>query len=145
MSDQDAVTRKLAGFTPAADGIDRDEWLFRAGRASVRSVRGWKWACGTLAMTQAATLGLWATRPMTYDAVPLVVVRPAPSPHPLTPESVPEPAPESTPQTPDPSSYLALAREFNSTGALPPPRTASIDEQPAPSEMTAGSRPTMLD
>ncbi len=47
---------KLARFTPAPAGPDRDAVLFAAGRASVR--RSWRWpaVAGLLAVSQAVTL-----------------------------------------------------------------------------------------
>src|SRR5262249_58967092 len=52
----DPVTDRLARFTPAAAGLDRDALLFEAGRRSARSSRLWPLAAGLLAVSQVATL-----------------------------------------------------------------------------------------
>ncbi len=54
---------KLARFTPAPAGIDRDELLFRAGKASARVGRGWKAAVLVLLVTQCFTLTAWLGAP----------------------------------------------------------------------------------
>ena len=146
MSDQDPVIRKLAGFTPAADGIDRDEWLFRAGRASVRPPRGWKCACGVLFATQATTLGLWFARPAEVVTVP-VAVAPVQSPAPPAPEEPPPPTPlpDASPEAPDRWSYIALVRGFDATGDMPFPSASQEDRHRPPAAITAGSRPTLTD
>ena len=56
MNADDPLVAKLARFTPANGGLDRDELLFRAGRASVRPNRVWKVVAGILAATLAALL-----------------------------------------------------------------------------------------
>lgn len=130
MNDDDAIG-KLARFTLAPGGLDRDEMLFRAGRASAKPNRGWKAAVGVLAGTQAATLAFWlstVSHPPASTSVPAVA---APT----------ESAPPSAPMSPaiDPSSYLALSHRWD--GEVPI-RSAAIQTSPHRSEpvLTAGWR-----
>lgn len=58
----DPMTDKLRRLTPDAGRLDRDELLFRAGRASVPRGRFWMLLSLTLAASQAVTLW-WFTRP----------------------------------------------------------------------------------
>jgi hypothetical protein len=53
------VLDKLARFTPASVGFDRDALIFAAGRASATKARGWKLMTLILAGAQAATLAVW--------------------------------------------------------------------------------------
>jgi hypothetical protein len=76
MSD-DPLTRRLSQFTPDAGGLDRDELLFAAGRASARPNRRWIALAGTLAACQLMMLGLYFW----------------PNPVALVPGPMPEPAP----------------------------------------------------
>lgn len=118
---------KLGRFTPAAAGIDRDEWLFQAGRASVRPPRVWKWTAGLLAATQAATLAVWLAAPASPQPSP-----PAYAPPIAAQTAPPAPAP---PETPDPASYGLLARTLDLDA--PPPTFASPRHV---GTLTAGSR-----
>lgn len=131
----DPLLARLARLTPTA--VDRDELLFRAGRASVRTPRRWQWACGVLALTQAVGLGLWATRPPER-----VVVFVAPAPPAVAPEPVAEPGPS---PEPDPTSYLALTRVVLADGHLPAAHGGAADPHRPAARLTAGSRPTVLD
>jgi hypothetical protein len=60
MSD-DAFTKQLSRFTPDAGGLDRDQMLFAAGRASARPNRRWRALAGAMAASQLMTFGvlLW--------------------------------------------------------------------------------------
>jgi hypothetical protein len=60
----DSVIDKLTRFTPT-ERLDRDELLFRAGRASAPGRRCWVLIAGLLASSQLTTLVLWyaASRP----------------------------------------------------------------------------------
>ncbi len=59
---QDPIDR-LSGFSPSAEGLDRDELLFEAGRASVPPA-GRAWALvALLALTQVMTLLLFPAPP----------------------------------------------------------------------------------
>lgn len=146
MADQDPVTRMLAGFTPASDRIDRDDWLFRAGRASVRPARGWKWACGALLTFQISTIGWYAVRPPEAVTVPVIVYIPQPAELPTLGDA---PARDavlgSPPEAPDRWSYIALARGYDATGSLPPASTSRTDFPRGTATVTAGSRPTWID
>jgi hypothetical protein len=53
----DPVLGKLTRFTPIAPSLDPADVLFRAGRASARTPRGWKMAVSGLALVIAALLG----------------------------------------------------------------------------------------
>jgi hypothetical protein len=69
----DPVTDRLARFTPAADGLDRDAVLFEAGRRSARGSRLWPLAAALLAVSQVATvIVLWPREPATPTAIPAV-------------------------------------------------------------------------
>ena len=105
----DPVYDRLGRFTPDGSGIDRDEWLFQAGRASVKVARSWKWAAGVLAATQAATLAVWLAAPP--PPAPGVYERPV--------AAQPDPQATTTPDTPDPASYGLLARTIDLDS--PPP------------------------
>lgn len=72
MSESVDPIARLAKFTPAAGGLDRDAVVFAAGRASVRHGRVWPALAGALALSQVVTL-LW--------------LWPARSPEPLIPQS----------------------------------------------------------
>ena len=96
---------KLGRFTPSAAGIDRDAWLFRAGRASAPSPKWWRRSVGLLAVTQAVTLAAWLSRPAVG---PVAGAPPAAAPA-TEPAEYEEPPPAPSGPLP-PSSYLALAR-----------------------------------
>ena len=128
---------KLARFTPGATGIDRDEWLFRAGRASAPSPRWWKRAVGLLVATQALTLTVWLGRP---TPAPVAVI-PPPSTVPA-PTTTDEPPP--IPSDPLPaSSYLILSRT-DLTRSLPPDPGPASSTTVRPS-LTAGWRGGPID
>jgi hypothetical protein len=104
----DPVARALARFSPAA-GLDRDEALFCAGRASARTGRLWKGVVALLLATNAATLTAWLLAPPRQ----FVVIEYRPEPNPAEPD-VP-PATEFGP----PSPYWTISARR--TGELPPP------------------------
>src|SRR5262245_39161074 len=64
----DPVIDKLARFTPA-DRLDRDDLLFRAGRASAPGRRTWMVLAGILVVSQIVTLSVWFTQPGTVEVV----------------------------------------------------------------------------
>jgi len=83
----DPVYDKLARFSPDPGGLDPAEVLFRAGRASARTPRGWKVAVAGLLLSNAVGFGWLALRPVPESAqtpVPLVlpaqVAEPPPAP-----------------------------------------------------------------
>lgn len=126
------VIGKLARLTPDVAGIDRDEWLFRAGRASAKAPRTWKWAAGVLAVTQAATLTAWLAAPRP-PAARTAEGTPAGEPVQDPPADEPYPA--------DPDSYVVLARTFD-PNAPPRPPAAAVPSRGTP--LTAGTR-SLLD
>ncbi|MDB5307322.1 MAG: hypothetical protein JWO38_1524 [Gemmataceae bacterium] len=94
----DPTLDKLVRFTPDA-AVDPAEILFRAGRASVRTPRGWRLAVVGLLLANAATAGVLIVRGQTPApppaeplAVPVVVpvVIPAPAPELPVPPTGPE-------------------------------------------------------
>lgn len=116
----DPTLDKLTRFTPAAGSLDRDELLFRAGRASARPNRGWKAATAGLAASQAVMLAVWVAGPPQRSAPATEPVRAA------TRESKPVPVPQPPAPPPvspgaEPSSYLVLSRDW---GGEPPTRPA---------------------
>lgn len=108
----DPVARALARFTPAA-GLDRDEMLFRVGRASARAGRLWKGAAALLLATNAATLAVWLSSPPRQ----VVVIDPPPTP---TPVELGEPPPTEVEQSAP--SWTVSARRI---GELPPQPTGT--------------------
>jgi hypothetical protein len=73
------VERALAGLTPAAAGMSREEMLFEAGRASAAGTRRrgspWMWQVGCLALACVAAWGV--LRPARVVENTVVVERPA--------------------------------------------------------------------
>jgi hypothetical protein len=131
----DPVFGQLARFTPAPPALDRDDLLFRSGRASARAGR-WKAAVAVLALTQAASLGLWLTVPHPSSAPP-----PGPA---AAPElSPPDSAAPSEPLGPE--SYGVLTRRWGA-GDLPavPPAPAAAPDGPELSA-AAGRRGEMAE
>src|SRR5581483_231977 len=121
----DPVARTLARFTPTAAGIDRDELLFAAGRASAPGPRWWKRATAALLVTQATTLTAW--------------LRPAPDRPPapaLAAPAAPEPPPAPAPLPPN--SYGAFVRAVGADG-LPPSAPAPGDPPADGPPLTAAS------
>jgi hypothetical protein len=57
MSD-DPLIRQLSKFTPNGGGLDRDDLLFAAGKASAKPSRRWQALASMLAMSQTLTLVL---------------------------------------------------------------------------------------
>lgn len=106
----DPLTDVLARFTPLAR-LDRDEMLFRAGRASARSGRLWRGAAALLLATNAVTLAVWLSTPPRQVVV--IETQPTPIPN-VTTDPYP---PEVEPLTP---SWVVTARR---TGELPPRST----------------------
>lgn len=71
----DPHAEQLSRFTPDASALNRDELMFAAGRASVRTGRFWKYLAGLLAVTQAVSLMLLLTeKPSSMPSVPSVPV-----------------------------------------------------------------------
>jgi hypothetical protein len=120
----DPVARTLARFTPVA-GLDRDEVLFRAGRASAPKGRWWKRATALLLVTQAATLAA-LMRPGTERVVP----------PPTLGSQAPEPPPDDPGPIP-PGSYGALTRPVARNGL--PPSVPAPDTSPGGSPLSIAS------
>lgn len=126
------VIGKLAGFTPDAGRLNRDELLFQAGRSSAKPGRGWKRAVKVLVVTQLATVAFWALQP---EPRPIYVsLPPGPPALPVADYSPSEPPPL------DPNSYFALSRGWDDarpTDPIPPPFAGTaIPRRP----LTAGWR-----
>jgi hypothetical protein len=115
----DPTLDKLARFSPAPSGFDRDELLFQAGRASVRPGRGWQVALALLVLTQTLTLGMWLLRPS----------QPAPPQPEVVADQAAPPPPVTVPAL-EPSSYGALVRWDGDT--LPPVADTSPAEPNSP-------------
>lgn len=127
------VIRKLAGFTPAPSAFDRDDLLFRAGRASAPSPRWWGRATATLLVTQAITLGLWLSGPSRRPAG----ATPAAEPIPAYDPGVPEP--------PAPSSYLVLSRNWDMDRQPDVPDGGAEPRRSSEDPLTAGDRRLVFD
>lgn len=126
----DPVLGKLARFRPSG-GLDRDELLFQAGRASAGSPRIWKWGCAALASAQVVTLGLLLNRTDPPSA-PLM--------EPPLPAIVPIEPPASPPTA---YSDLARGRIEGTLGPNPlPPNSTATD---APLTISAGRRGQLVD
>ena len=124
----DPVFDRLARFSPDSTGLDPADVLFRAGRASARTPRGWKVAVVGLVISHVVTVLVLVrsnhpTAP-TPEVAPTPVVVPLPAPR---PESLPEPAPGPT-SPPSPWSYGAMLG------------VTDLDQLPTPSP-TAGLTP----
>lgn len=130
-----ALQAALSRLTPAPDGINVAQLLFRAGQVSV-SRRNWAWPCATAASTLlAAALGgvlLLRPEPQPTERIVTVYVKqpapPAPHPEPSVPGLSPSPkgVPDVRPGTESPpgeGDYLRLRQEVlaNGVDALPPP------------------------
>jgi hypothetical protein len=127
---EDVIT-KLGQFTPLS-GLDRDELLFRAGRASAPSARVWKLATGLLATGLLATVAVWVGGP---SPEPIVVRVPVDAHD--TPFAEPATAPSPVGQ-PGASSYFVMSRSV-SEGMLPAPEPPGDSPTVAPVVLTAGS------
>jgi hypothetical protein len=115
------VTDALAKLTPTAVQCDRDDLMFRAGRASVRPSRLWPAAAAVLLASNVALL-CW----------------PAPTPVPMAataPDVIP-PIAEWPAAEPDPRSYIALTRG----GWDIPPAAGGSASGPPGKPLTALSR-----
>ena len=128
------VIGKLARFSPTAPGLDRDELLFRAGRASAPSARRWKVVAGVLALAQVGTAAAWLAWPA---PAPVVIVSPAVEPAAV--DAAPQPV-----EPPPRNSYLILSRTD------PDQPYESADPDPSPSgtptrPLTAGWRGGPID
>ena len=127
------VIAKLSQFTPAS-GLDRDELLFRAGRASVPSPRVWKVAVGLLAVGQLVTAGVWVAWP---PPEPTIVRVPVEAPVPTLIESSDTlPLPIGKPGA---SSYFVMSRSV-SEGTLPAPEPSGGSSAEPNVVLTAGWR-----
>ena len=105
---------RLSRFTPDAAGLDRDALLFAAGRASVRSSRGWKAPAGALLMSQVLTVVfLWpSARPSVEKEVPIAMpVRP--------PVAVEEIVTLPPPVRPTPDAWVLSRRDYSMAENLP--------------------------
>ena len=106
----DPLIASLNRFTPQASPIDRDELLFRAGRASARTPRGWKLAVAALGISQMLLLGWIASTAPTSVAVPVIPAPPPPTVAPVPPDSEPPSLPQ--------YSYVELVRGWEA-GTIP--------------------------
>lgn len=125
------VIAKLVQFTPTS-GLDRDELLFQAGRASAPSPRGWKLAAGLLALGQLAIAATWLAWPRPG---PMIVHVPVDVPPPSLIESADGP-PIGAPGA---SSYFVMSRSV-SNGTLPTPEPSGDTTAEPTVVLTAGGR-----
>ena len=131
----DQPLRTLAGFSPSAPAIDRDEVMFRAGRASARVGRGWKAAVALMVVAQVVGWTVWLTEPASApkeSAAPTTIA--------------PVPPVEVAPADPtDPASYRALVVQWS--GENPPaiPVSASPNSARPPLSVSAGHRGETFD
>jgi len=124
------VIAKLGQFTPAS-GLDRDELLFRAGRASAPSPRLWKIAAGLLAVGQLVTAATWIAWPRPEPTIVRVPVE-----TPLNEPTDYHPLPTGKPGA---SSYFVMSRSV-SDGALPMPEPSGDSSAEPSVVLTAGWR-----
>jgi hypothetical protein len=108
----DDVTRDLRALTPVAP--DRDAILFAAGRGA-RRWAGWKWLTFALVVLNSVTLAV------------LVWPKPAVSPPPAALEPPPAAVEPVEPSRPDPHSYIALQRGWDTP-------SVESDTRPMPAE-----------
>jgi hypothetical protein len=110
----DPLLGKLVRFTPHCAGVDRDELLFAAGRASAPKAHKWKLALAVLAICQVGTLAAWFAGVTVQKAPSIPLVKPAEQQ-----KEVPDlPAPSAAP---DPAgSYVEIVRQWEHDGFPPP-------------------------
>jgi hypothetical protein len=134
--DLSALERRLAGWRPAADGLDADAVLFAAGRASVRPGRArfvWPALAGGMALV-AAFLGVWLASERAERlalARRLEAATPTASPAPAAGESP-------SPDAPAPNSYLAISRVLRQGLDAWPARAAEAGPPPSPHSPNPG-------
>lgn len=131
----DPVFDKLGRFTPASDGIDPSEVLFRAGRASARTPRIWKLAVAGLLVANAATLAALGLRTPGAPTAPRPEVLPVPIVVPVTVPS-PEFGPTATTYPPRSPESMGVWMGLTDPDALPPP-PAIADMLPPDRPLTA--------
>src|SRR5581483_11075563 len=130
---------RLAGWRPAAAGLDADAVLFAAGRASVRPGPAryvWPALAGGMTLV-AAFLGLWLASERAERlalARRLEAITPAASPVPTAGESP-------SPDVPAPNSYLAISRVLKQGLDAWPARPAT---DPGPPPAPPAPNPTVL-
>lgn len=130
------VIAKLGQFTPTS-GMDRDELLFQAGRASAPSSRGWKLAVGLLALGQLGTAASWLAWPRPE---PVIVRVPVETPPPTLIES----ADDVPIGAPGASSYFVMSRSV-SNGMLPTPEPSGDTAAEPTVVLTAGGRGGLIE
>ncbi len=130
------VIAKLGQFTPTS-GLDRDELLFQAGRASAPSSRGWKLAVGLLALGQLGTALAWGAWPRPE---PVIVRVPVEAPPPTLSES----ADDAPIRVPGASSYFVMSR-WVSNGTLPTPEPTSDTTAEPTVVLTVGGRGGLIE
>jgi hypothetical protein len=125
------IIERLSRFTPDGAALDRDALLFNAGRASVRSNRGWILTVAMLAACQLLTLTLlWPS-----------------SAPPAGRHEIDSPAPryvEAHPSPPDAAELAAMNRRLlaSKDGDLPP-SASSVDLLPSDPPLNAFVSPTL--
>lgn len=124
------VIAKLGQFTPTS-GLDRDELLFRAGRASAPSPRIWKVVAAIFAVAQIVTAVTWIAWPAQE---PTIVRVPVVSPVIESLDPVPSPT-----EKPGANSYFVMSRSL-SDGRLPTPEPSGGSSSDPNVVLTAGSR-----
>jgi hypothetical protein len=124
------IETKLKRLQPAASGLNRDEILFQAGRATARPSRFWKGLALVLAISQVVTLAVWFARSSRQTPV-----EPVPTPAAVVPI---EPVVDSVPASPlDPNSYWVLMHTTDLERRITP---ADDTQAPPRSPLNAGSR-----
>src|SRR5262245_44798603 len=109
----DPLSAKLAGFSPAPAALDRDAIFYEAGRAAARPRRVWPAVASLLAVTQAVTLVCWLGLPRSAPVTPgLAKDMPPPAPAPKVDEPV-------RPANP----WLVERQILERGGELPPPES----------------------
>ncbi len=132
------VIAKLEQFTPTS-GLDRDELLFRAGRASAPSPRVWKAASGMLTVALLATAVAWGTWPSPEPKFVFVPVEVPAVPPPVSADEAPQSG-----EPPGASSYFVMSRAV-SRGVLPPSEPSGGSSSVPAEILTVGSGSALID
>jgi hypothetical protein len=112
----DPVIDKLTRFTPT-DRLDRDDVLFRAGRASAPGRKGWIALAGLLTATQVTTMSFWFVQ--------------SPPRNPVIPDLRSPNLPDDLrfPERPAPDSYGSLRATWDGN-TLPVPSVEPVPAEP---------------
>lgn len=114
-----AFEAALKGLVPSSPAINRDQLMYRAGRASARGSGGWQTATVILSCTVVALGAMWAVRARPEPGPPRVVYLRVPA----QPSAPPPSLPVDPPPAEEPSPTFTV-----STTTDPIPRYRQVQE-----------------